>query len=236
MTASLGRRATAEGIGTALLVAAVVGSGIAAERLAPDQPAMVLLANSAATAGALVALILAFAAISGAHLNPVVTVANRLLRRLDTGDTLAYIAAQLVGGMTGAVAANVMFDLAPVTLATTERSSGGLWLSEIVATFGLLIVILTIVAAGRASAVPFAVAGYIGAGYWFTSSTSFANPAVTVARTLTDTFTGIALASAPAFIAAQLVGGLGAVGLVRYLHPAVSRTRAVAVLDQPDAA
>lgn len=235
MDPSLGRRATAEAVGTGLLVAVVVGSGIAAERLAPEQPAVVLLANSAATAGGLVALILTFAPISGAHLNPVVTLANRLRRRLPTRDTLAYIAAQLAGAVVGVAAANTMFDQAPVELSGAERASGGLWLGEAVATFGLLTVILTIVAAGRTSTIAYAVAGYIGAGYWFTSSTSFANPAVTIARTLTDTFTGIAPASAPAFIAAQLAGGLTAVGLARYLHPA-SRTQPVAVIERPDAA
>lgn len=232
---SLGRRATAEAVGTGLLVVIVVGSGIAAERLAPDQPGLALLANSAATAGGLVALILAFGPISGAHLNPIVTLANRLLGQLGTRDTLAYLAAQLTGGIAGVVVANAMFDLPAVTLSGTERASSGLWLSEVVATFGLLIVILTIVSAGRSSTIPYAVAGYIGAGYWFSSSTSFANPAVTAARTLTDTFTGIAPTSAPAFIAAQLAGGLAAVRLARYLNTA-SRAHPVAVLDQPDAA
>lgn len=235
MTASLGRRATAEAVGTGLLVAVVVGSGIAADRLAPDQPGLVLMANSAATAGGLVALILAFAPISGAHINPIVTLANRLLGNIATRDTLTYIAAQLTGAIVGVVVANTMFDLPAVTLSGTERSSAGMWLGEVVATFGLLTVILAIVSAGRSSTVPNAVAGYIGAGYWFTSSTSFANPAVTVARTLTDTLTGIAPSSAPAFLAAQLVGGLAAVGLARYLL-ATGRARPVAVLDQPDAA
>jgi arsenate reductase len=234
MTASLGRRALAEGVGTGFLVAVVVGSGIAADRLAPDAPAVALLANAAATAGGLFALIAAFGAISGAHLNPVVTGAARLLGRINTREAFAYVAAQLGGGVAGVVVANTMFDLAPVALSATERSSGGLWLGETVATFGLVVVIFTIVAAGRASIVPFAVAGYIGAGYWFTSSTSFANPAVTVARTLTDTFTGIAPASVPAFLAAQVVGGLVAVGLVRYLYPAL-RSRPVTVLERPDA-
>jgi arsenate reductase len=234
MTASLGRRAVAEGVGTGLLVAVVVGSGIAADRLAPDAPAVVLLANSVATAGGLLALIAAFGAISGAHLNPVVTGAARLLGRISTREAFAYIAAQFGGGVAGVVVANTMFDLAPVALSTTQRSSGGLWLGETVATFGLVVVIFTIVAAGRASMVPYAVAGYIGAGYWFASSTSFVNPAVTVARTLTDTFTGIAPASVPAFLAAQVVGGLAAVGLVRYLYPAL-RSRPVTALDRPDA-
>lgn len=218
---SLGRRATAEAVGTGLLVAVVVGSGIAADRLAPDQPGVVLLANAAATAGGLVALILMFAAVSGAHFNPVVTLASRLTGHLDTGNAAAYIGAQLAGGIVGVVVANLMFELAPITLATTERVSSGLWLGEIVATFGLVILILTLTATNRSAAAPYAVAGFIGAGYWFTSSTSFANPAVTVARTLSDTFTGIAPASAPAFIVAQLVGAVVAVGLAYYLHETI---------------
>lgn len=219
MTATLGRRVVAEVVGTGLLVAVVVGSGIAAERLSPDDVGLQLLENSTATAGGLVALILCFGAVSGAHFNPVVSLADRVFGHLSTREAAAYTAAQITGACIGAVVGNLMFDLDPVTLSTHERATGGLWLGEIVATFGLLTVILGVVRSGRASAAPYAVAGYIAAAYWFTSSTSFANPAVTIGRTLTDTFAGIEPASAPAFIAAQLAGAATAIALARYLHP-----------------
>ena len=219
MTPTLARRATAEAVGTALLVAIVVGSGIAADRLSPDDVGLQLLENSLATAGGLLALILAFGSVSGAHFNPVVTLAERVLGGLTTRELAAYVGAQVVGGCAGAVIANVMFELDPVSLSTQARSSGGLWVGEVVATFGLLTVILGVVRSGRAAAAPFAVAGYIAAAYWFTSSTSFANPAVTIGRTLSDTFAGIEWISAPAFIAAQLAGGIAAVALARFLFP-----------------
>ena len=219
MDQELARKATAEAVGTALLVAVVVGSGIFAQRLSPGDGGLQLLENSIATGAGLVALILAFGAVSGAHFNPVVSLADRALGGLTTGELAAYLPAQVAGGCVGAVVANVMFDLPAVTLSTHARSSGGLWLGEVVATFGLLTVILGVVRSGRATAAPFAVGGYIAAAYWFTSSTSFANPAVTLARTLTDTFAGIKPSSAPAFIAAQVAGGALAVGLARFLHP-----------------
>jgi glycerol uptake facilitator-like aquaporin len=218
MPATLAQRVVAEATGTAFLVAVVVGSGIFAERLSPDV-GIQLLANSTATAGALVALILAFAAVSGAHLNPVVSLAGRAFGELTSRELAAYAAAQVTGACVGAVVANLMFELDAVTLSTSERSAGGLWLGEVVATFGLLLVILGVVRSGRATHAPYAVAGYIAAAYWFTSSTSFANPAVTVGRTLTDTFAGIEPASAPAFVVAQVVGAGLAIGLARYLHP-----------------
>ena len=218
---TLTRKVTAEGVGTALLVAIVVGSGIFAERLSPDDVGLQLLENSMATAGGLVALILAFGSVSGAHFNPVVSLADRIFGGLTTRELFAYAAAQVGGACAGAVTANVMFDLDAVTLSTHTRSSGGLWLGEVVATFGLVMVILGVVRSGRASTAPFAVAGYIAAAYWFTSSTSFANPAVTIGRTLSDTFAGIEPSSAPAFIGAQVVGGLGAVALARFLFPDV---------------
>ncbi len=236
MTPTLARRATAEGVGTALLVAIVVGSGIFAEQLSPDDLGLQLLESSTATAGGLVALILAFGSVSGAHLNPVVTLADRLLGGMTTGDALAYIPAQILGGCAGAVVANVMFDLDPVTLSTHTRSSGGLWLGEVVATFGLVIVILGVVRSGRSSTAPFAVGGYIAAAYWFTSSTSFANPAVTMGRTLSDTFAGIKPSSAPAFVAAQLIGGLAAMALARFLYPDLPAIDLVVPHDQPEAA
>ena len=218
MRPDLGRRALAEFLGTALLVAAVIGSGIAAERLSRDA-GIQLLENTAATAGALVALILAFGAVSGAHFNPVVTLAERWFGGMSTAEAAAYASAQVAGGCAGAVVANLMFDLDAVTLSTEARTGSHLWLAEAVATFGLVLVVLGVVRSGRTSAAPFAVAGYIAAAYWFTSSTSFANPAVTIARSLSDTFAGIDPASVPAFVVAQLAGGGAAVLLARWLHP-----------------
>jgi arsenate reductase len=219
VTPSLARRTTAEAVGTGLLVAVVVGSGIFAQRLSPDDTGLQLLENSLATAGGLVALILAFGSVSGAHFNPVVTLAERWFGGMSTREALAYVPAQILGACVGAVVANLMFDLDAVNLSTHTRSSSALWLGEVVATFGLLIVILGVVRSGRSEAAPFAVAAYIGAAYWFTSSTSFANPAVTIGRTLSDTFAGIRWTSAPAFIVAQVVGGVAAIALGRYLYP-----------------
>jgi glycerol uptake facilitator-like aquaporin len=214
---ALGRAVVAEATGSALLVAVVIGSGIAAERLSPGEEGLQLLASSAATAGALVALILAFGSVSGAHLNPVVTLAERLLGGMSTRVAVAYAAAQAVGAVLGAIVANLMFDLPAVEWSTHERATGALWLGEAVATFGLVLVILGVARSERPSSAPFAVAGYIGAAYWFTSSTSFANPAVTLGRTLSDTFAGIGPSSAPMFVAMQVAGALAAVALARYL-------------------
>ena len=236
MTPTLARRVTAEGVGTALLVAVVVGSGIFAQRLSPNDAGLQLLESSIATAGGLLALILAFGSVSGAHFNPVVTLADRALGGMTTRDALAYIPAQIAGACAGAVVANLMFDLDPVTLSTHARSSSGLWLGELVATFGLLMVILGVVRSGRASNAPYAVAGYIAAAYWFTSSTSFANPAVTIGRTLSDTFAGIRWSSAPAFITAQVAGGIAAVALARFLYPGLPAVDLVVPHDQPEAA
>ena len=219
MTIDLARRATAEAIGAALLVAAVVGSGIAAQRLSPGDVGIQLLENSVATGAALATLILALGSVSGAHLNPVVTLADRVLGGISTREAVVYVAAQAAGACAGAIVANVMFDLPAVTLSTHARSSGALWFSEVVATFGLLLVILGVVRAGRASLVAFAVGGYIAAAYWFTSSTSFANPAVTIGRSLTNTFAGIEPSSVPAFVVAQVAGALLAVALARFLFP-----------------
>jgi glycerol uptake facilitator-like aquaporin/SAM-dependent methyltransferase len=230
---ALPRRLTAEAVGTGLLVAVVVGSGIAAQRLSPDDVGLQLLENSIATGAALVALILAFGPVSGAHFNPVVTVADRALGGLSSADAVAYMAAQVAGGCVGAMVANAMFDLDLVTLSTHERSSGGLWLGEIVATFGLLTVILGVVRSDRPAAAPYAVGGYIAAAYWFTSSTSFANPAVTIARSLTDTFAGIAPSSVPPFVAAQLAGGAAALALARFLFPGVHADAVVVPIVPP---
>jgi len=236
MTPTLARRATAETVGTALLVAVVVGAGIHAERLSPDDTGLQLLESSLATAGGLLALILAFGSVSGAHFNPVVTLAERVLGGMTTREALVYVAAQVGGACAGAVLANVMFELDPVTLSTHVRSSGGVWVGEIVATFGLLAVILGVVRSGRAATAPFAVAGYIAAAYWFTSSTSFANPAVTIGRTLSDTFAGIKWTSAPAFVAAQIAGGLAAIALARFLYPDRPAVDLVVPHDQAEVA
>lgn len=213
------RRVVAEALGTGLLVLAVIGSGIMATRLSPADVGLQLFENAFATAGALVGLILMFAAVSGAHFNPVVTLVDRLFGTISSRDAAAYVIAQIVGGCLGAMLANLMFELPAVELSTKDRSSPALWLSEFVATVGLLLVIHGCVRTGRAKVVPFAVAAWIGGAYWFTSSTSFANPAVTFARTLSDTFAGIAPASAPMFIVMQLLGAVVAFGLIRFLYP-----------------
>lgn len=220
---ALARSVLAEYLGTALLLAAIVGSGIAAQRLSPDDTGLQLLENAAATAAALAAIIFAFGPVSGAHLNPVVTLADRVFGGLDTHRAIAYIAAQTTGAISGVVIANLMFDLDAVSWSTRTRSSGGLWLAEAVATFGLLLVIFGVVRSGRAEAAPFAVAGYIAGAYFFTASTSFANPAVTVARMFSDTFAGIDPSSVPAYVVAQIVGAALAVGAVRALYPGIEQ-------------
>ena len=217
--AGLARRAAAEFIGTALLVAAVIGSGIAAQRMSPDATGLQLLENAFATAAALLAIIVAVGPVSGAHLNPVVTLVDVVLRRRPPVDAAAYVPAQIAGGMFGAVVANLMFSLAAVNVSTHGRTGGALWLGEIVATFGLVLVIFAMSRGGDGRFIPFAVAAYIAGAYWFTSSTSFANPAVTIARTLSNSFAGIAPSSAPAFIVAQLVGGALGLGAVLVLYP-----------------
>lgn len=222
--ADLPRRLLAELLGTALLVAAVIGSGIAAARLSPNDVGLQLLENAAATAGALIALILAFGPVSGAHFNPVVTLADRWFGGITTRATIGYLVAQLAGGMFGAVLANAMFGLATFELSTKSRSTGPLWLAEVVATFGLLITIIGVVRSGRSAAAPFAVGAYIGGAYFFTSSTSFANPAVTVGRMLSNSFAGIEPASAPAFVVAQLVGLALAVAAIAVLYPRIEET------------
>lgn len=215
---TLGRRVAAEAVGTAFLVMAVVGSGIAAQRLSPDDVGLQLLQNSLVTGAALVALILALQPVS-ASFNPVVTVLERVLGLLGTREAAACVVAQVTGGAVGCVLANLMFDLDAVSLAGRDRVSSGTLLAEVVATAGLVVVVFASLRSGRTSTVAFAVGGYITAAYWFTSSTSFANPAVTVARTLSDTFAGIAPASVPAYVAAQLLGGAVGLALVAVLHP-----------------
>lgn len=219
LAVDLPRRLVAEALGTGLLVIAVVGSGIMASRLSPGDAGVQLLANAAATAAALIGLILVFGAVSGAHFNPIVTLVDRGFGAISNREAAGYMAAQVVGGCIGTVVANVMFELPVVELSTTPRSSAAFWLSEVVATVGLLLVIHGCVRSGRADTVAFAVGIWIGGAYWFTSSTSFANPAVTIARTLSDTFAGIAPSSAPMFVVMQLVGAVAAFVLIRYLYP-----------------
>ncbi len=214
--------AAAEAVGTALLLAAVVGSGIMAERLAAGNVALALLANAVATGGALYALILTFAPVSGAHFNPAVTIAALSGGRLRRRRALLYLAAQIVGAATGVWLAHLMFALPVLELSQHRRDGVGQWVGEIVATFGLLAVIESGVR-HFPKALPAAVAAYITAAYWFTSSTSFANAAVTLARALTDTFAGIDPANVPAFILAQAVGAGLAVALFRWLDRASIR-------------
>ena len=216
---NLPRRLVAEALGTGFLVVAVIGSGIMASRLSPNDVGLQLLENAAATAGALIALIWMLGAVSGAHFNPVVTLIDRSFGTITTSDAGAYIVAQVVGGCLGAIVANLMFSLPAIELSTKERSSGALWLSEVVATVGLLLVIHGCVRSGHANVVAVAVGVWIGGAYFFTSSTSFANPAVTLARTLSDSFAGIAPSSTPMFIAMQLVGAAVAFALIRFLFP-----------------
>jgi glycerol uptake facilitator-like aquaporin len=220
--ASVARRLAAEALGTAFLLAAVVGSGIMAERLAGGNVALALLANTVATGAALVALILTFGPISGAHLNPAVTLADAWQGGLPWPMVPGYLVAQLVGALAGVGAANVMFEL-PLFFASQKARAGGAQLfSEFVATFGLLAVIW---GCGRlrAPAIPYAVGGYITAAYWFTASTSFANPAVTIARSASDTFAGIRPTDAPGFIVAQLVGAAAATAVFAWLVPPSAR-------------
>ncbi|MEM1447904.1 MAG: MIP/aquaporin family protein [Planctomycetota bacterium] len=212
------RAITAEFVGTAFLLAAVVGSGIMAERLSTDV-GLQLLQNAFATAGILTALILALQDASGAHFNPAVTLAARLFGELDTRTALGYVAAQIAGGAVGVMAANVMFDLSPIEISTKARDGLPLAFAEGVATLGLLVVIYGVVRSGRPAMAAFSVGGYIAGAYYFTSSTSFANPAVTLSRTLSDTFAGIAPASVPAFLVAQVVGALVAVATISILYP-----------------
>ncbi|HEX8780915.1 MAG TPA: aquaporin [Nocardioides sp.] len=219
---SLARKAGAELVGTAFLVAAVVGSGVMATRLSPDDVGLQLLQNSIATGAVLVALILALQPVSAAF-NPVVTLVELALGLVTPTAAGVLVVAQMVGGILGTVVANLMFDLGAVSVAATERAGTGLLVGEVVATAGLVLVIFGSVRAGRIETIAFAVGGYITAAYWFTSSTSFANPAVTVARTLSDTFAGIAPSSAPWFVLMQLVGGVVALGLVKLLYPTPTR-------------
>ena len=221
----LARRAAAEFAGTGMLVAVVVGSGIMAARLSPHDIGLELLENSLATAAGLAVIVLVAGPVSGAHLNPVISVADWALgRRSGAGlrgrDLAAYLPAQVAGAIGGTVVANLMFALPAATWSVKDRSAAHLWLGEAVATAGLVLVVFALTRTGRSGLAPAAVAGWIGAAYWATSSTSFANPAVTIARAFTDTFTGIAPGSVPGFVAAQAVGAAAGAVLVLVFYPA----------------
>jgi glycerol uptake facilitator-like aquaporin len=227
--ADIGRRAVAEFVGTALLLAVVVGSGIAGERFS-DSTGLALLVNAFATGAGLVALILALGPVSGAHFNPAVTLCDWWLGGTKSRDAFVYVSAQLGGAFVGVVAANAMYGLALVNVSDKVRSDHALWGSEALATFGLLLVIWGCVRAGRSAVTAFAVGGYIAAAYFFTSSTSFANPAVTLARTLSDTFAGIRPGDVAAFLPAQLIGAFAATALMRWLYPALASDAAAVVI------
>lgn len=222
--AALGRKALAEFLGTALLVTAIIGSGIAAQRLSPGDVGLQLLENTVATAAALAALLLALGPVSGAHINPVITLVDRVFGGISSVDAAAYIAAQLLGGTAGALVANTMFGEAAISLSTKQRSSGPHLFGEVIATFGLVVVVFGIARSGRSQITPFAVAAYIAAAYWFTSSTSFANPAVTLGRMLSNSFAGIAPESVGPFVLFELVGGALGAGCVALLYPRVRRS------------
>jgi arsenate reductase len=238
-TAPLARRALAEFVGSALLVTVVVGSGIAAAQLSPHDVGLQLLQNSTATVFGLAVLILLFGPVSGAHFNPVVTAADWLLGRragtgIQGGDAIAYTAAQIAGAITGSWLANVMYDRRVFEIATTERITTGHLIGEVVATAGLIALIFALARTGRAALSAAAVGAYIGAAYWFTSSTSFANPAVTIGRVFSDTFAGIAPSSVPGFIAAQIVGALVGLALIKTLFPDIADDADAVVVPHDD--
>ena len=210
------RRLVAEGLGTAMLLAAIVGSGIMAERLAGGNQALALLGAALPTGAMLTVLILIFGPVSGGHFNPAVTLAFALRRDIAVGDGLCYVVAQLAGGVFGVLIAHMMFELPLMALSTTVRAGSGQWLSEAVAAFGLVLTILGTLR-WRPQAMPYAVGLFIMAGYWFTASTAFANPAVTIARALTDSYTGIAPGNVAAFVMAQLMGAAVAAGCAAWL-------------------
>ena len=214
------RRLVAEFVGSALLAAVVIGSGIAASRLSPSDVGLQLLENALATALGLAVLIAVFVTVSGAHFNPVVSLVEAALGGRPWREVLAYTPVQIAGCLAGAILANLMFDEPAVSLSSTDRLTAAHFLAEVVATAGLVLVIFALARTNRAAVIPWAVGAYIGAAYFFISSTSFANPAITIGRTITDTFAGIAPSSAPGFIAAQLVGGAIGFMAVRWLFPA----------------
>jgi glycerol uptake facilitator-like aquaporin len=226
----LPRRLLAELLGSAFLAALVIGSGIAAQTLSPHVIGLELLENAAATAAGLYTIILMFGPVSGGHFNPIVSLVDACFGGLSWSDALAYLPTQILGCGLGALAANDMFARAAITISTHHRASPAHLLAEIIATLGLVLVIFALARSHRTSQAPAAVGAYIGAAYWFTSSSSFANPAITIARTLSDTFAGIAPASVPGFILAQAVGGVLAVGAIRALYPHVTPREAASVV------
>ena len=228
--APLPRRLLAEFLGSAFLAAVVIGSGIAAARLSPNDVGLELFENATATAAGLFTIILMFGPVSGGHFNPVVSLVDASFGGLRWRNALAYIPAQVSGCIAGAITANAMFALAAISISTKHRASEAHLLAEVVATLGLLLVIFSLARTRRGSIAPAAVGAYIGAAYFFTSSTSFANPAISVGRIFSDTFAGIAPASVPAFVVAQLVGGLVAIGVVRTLYPDITPEEAAEVM------
>src|SRR6202451_2090168 len=216
------RRILAEFLGSAFLAAVVIGSGIAAQRLSPGQTGLELFEVAAATAAGLFAIILMFGPVSGGHFNPVVSFADAAFGGLSWRDAAAYLPAQVAGCTAGAVLANLMFALPAVSISAKHRASGAHFLSEVIATLGLLLVIFALARSGRGRSAPAAVGAYIGAAYWFTSSTSFANPAITLGRMLSNTFAGITPSAVPLFIAAQLAGAVVAFGAIKVLYPSVT--------------
>ncbi len=230
MPSALWRRLLAEFVGSAFLAALVIGSGIAAQQLSPGTIGLELFENAAATGAGLAAIILMFGAVSGGHFNPVVSFVDAAFGGVSWRDAAAYLPAQVTGCVFGAVLANVMFSRAAFELSTKHRGSPAHFLSEVVATLGLVLLIFALARSGRSSAAPAAVGAYIGAAYFFTSSTSFANPAITVGRMFSNTFAGIAPSSAPSFIGAQIVGGLLAVGLILVLYPKLTPEQAGEIL------
>lgn len=227
---TLPRRLLAEALGSAFLAALVIGSGIAAQQLSPTDIGLQLLENAVATAAGLFAIILMFGPVSGGHFNPVVSVVDATFGGLSWRHALAYIPAQIGGCVLGAVAANAMFARAAVSISTNHRASGAHLLAEVIATLGLLLVIFSLARTKRSATAPAAVGAYIGAAYFFTSSTSFANPAISIGRMFSDTFAGIAPASVPAFILAQLLGAATAIAAIRVLYPDVSAQDAAEVI------
>jgi arsenate reductase len=221
----------AEFLGSALLAVVVIGSGIAAQNLSPGNTGLELFENAAATATGLYAIILMFGPISGGHFNPIVSFVDAGFGGLEWRDAAAYLPCQVFGCISGAIVANAMFSEAAVSISTKHRASGPHWLSEVVATVGLMVVIFALARTGRSNAAPAAVGAYIGAAYFFTSSTAFANPAISVGRMFSNTFAGIAPSSVPSFISAQLVGGVLAFGLIKGLYPGLTSAQATDVVQ-----
>jgi arsenate reductase len=232
--ALLRRRLIAEFLGSAFLAALVIGSGIAAQRLSPGQTGLELLENSAVTAAGLFAIIVMFGPVSGGHFNPVVSFTDAAFGGLSWRDATAYLPVQVAGCTAGAVLANLMFALPAVSISAKHRASGAHFLSEVIATLGLLLVIFALARSGRSRSAPAAVGAYIGAAYWFTSSTSFANPAITIGRMFSDTFAGIAPSSASAFIGAQILGAALAIAVIKALYPAITPADAADIIVPHD--